>query len=280
MSLFLKHPGHVEWTTEQIKQISEIARKFGNGKVYTTMREGIYLPEVIMEEQQTSQNVQALLEKVGIVAGQATEKACQSHSLLNFNVCIGRPVCPKGLANVKELAEILKSVFLEYQENNSLPGDVRVALSGCPNRCARPQINDIGIHGCEQVYTDSRYCIGCLNCVETCYCVALKRNEQGIIERDYNRCSSCGYCRKVCPSGATQTGQYFYEFSFGGRLGRLPKPPEFTLEVGSRKKALAVFQKALEIYSQKAERGQRFSNWLEQFGAEKLQAILAEIQDD
>lgn len=274
MSLFLKHPGHVEWTTEQIRKISQIARTFGNGKIYTTTREGIYLPEVDLDNSQVYGQVEKILAEVKLSPGKTTDKGCKSRSLLNFNVCIGRPVCPKGLANVKELAEIFRKSLPFYQEAGSLPGDVRVALSGCPNRCARPQINDIGIHGCEQVYTDSRYCIGCLNCVENCYCVALERDGEGQINRDYNRCSSCGYCRKICPSGATQSGQYYYEFSFGGRLGRLPKLPEFTMEVYSREQAISVFQNVLNVYRENAKPGQRFSLWLEEFGGEKLQQIL------
>jgi len=277
MSLFLKHPGRVEWTTEQIRKISEVARKYGENKVYTTTREGIYLPGVDMEKEEVKTVVDKILGEVNLKPARATDKACKSRSLLNFNVCIGRPVCPKGLANVKELAEVLRDIAEDYQEVGALPGDVRVALSGCPNRCARPQINDIGIHGCEQVYTDSHYCVGCLNCVEACYCVAIQRDAEGVIHRDYNRCSSCGYCRKVCPSGATQHSQYFYEFSFGGRLGRLPKPPEFIMEVYSREEAIAVFKKALEVYSQNAQEGERFSVWLERFGPEKLQNILAEM---
>lgn len=278
MSLFLKHPGKVEWTTEQIKKISQIARQYGEGKVYTTTREGIYVPGVEMDNKEIRDEVSEALEKVNLKASRTTERGCRSRSLLNFNVCIGRPVCPKGLANVKQLAETLRDIAQDYQRQGALPGDVRIALSGCPNRCARPQINDIGIHGCEQVYTNSRYCIGCLNCVEACYCVALKRDEEGIIQRDYNRCSNCGFCHKVCPAGATQTSQYFYEFSFGGRLGRLPKPPEFTMEAYSRKEALGIFQKALEVYSQEGQEGERFSLWLEKFGGEKLKRILQEVK--
>ena len=278
MSLFLKHPGKVEWTTNQIQRISEISRKYGEGKIYTTTREGIYVPGVDLDNAEVKEAVVGILEKVNLKASKTTEKACTSRSLLNFNVCIGRPVCPKGLANVKELAEILRDIAEDYQAAGALPGDVRVALSGCPNRCARPQVNDIGIHGCEQVYTNSRYCIGCLNCVEACYCVAIKRDGEGIIQRDYKRCSNCGFCRKVCPAGATQTSQYFYELSFGGRLGRLPKPPEFTLEAYSRQEAINIFNKALEIYSKDAQGGGRFSNWLEGFGGERLKNILAEVK--
>lgn len=278
MSLFLKHPGKVEWTTEQIQKISEISRRYGEGKIYTTTREGIYVPGVDLDNAQVKKEVGEILEKVNLKASKTTEKGCTSSSLLNFNVCIGRPVCPKGLANVKELAEILKDIMEDYQETGALPADVRVALSGCPNRCARPQVNDIGIHGCEQVYTNSRYCIGCLNCVEACYCVAIRRDGEGIIQRDYNRCSSCGFCRKVCPAGATQTSQHFYEFSFGGRLGRLPKPPEFTMETYSRQSAITIFKQALAVYSKDAQKGERFSSWLERFGGKKLKSMLTEFK--
>lgn len=279
MSLFLKHPGRVEWTTDQMRKISEISRVYGEGKIYTTTREGIYIPGVKMNNEEISKSICKMLGEVNLKPAQILDKACKSHSLLNFNVCIGRPVCPKGLANVKELAEILRDIAEDYQETGTLPGDTRVALSGCPNRCARPQINDIGIHGCEQVYTNSCYCIGCLNCVEACYCVAIRRDEEGTIHRDYQRCSNCGFCRKVCPAGATQTSQYYYEFSFGGRLGRLPKPPEFTMEAYSREAVIAVFKKTLEVYSKEAEAGERLSIWLERFGGEKLKKILEGVNN-
>jgi dissimilatory sulfite reductase (desulfoviridin) alpha/beta subunit len=276
LGLFLKHPGRAEWTTDQIRKISEVARKYGRGKIYTTTREGVYIPGVDIKKEKVKAEVNQILSNVNLKPAQIVDKSCKSHSLLNFNVCIGQPNCPKGLINVKELAEILRDTEKKHQETRSLPGDVRVAVSGCPNCCARPEVNDIGIHGCERVYTNSYYCIGCLNCVETCYNVALYRDGNGIIHRDYNRCSDCGYCRKVCPSGASQTSQKFFRISFGGRLGRIPKPPEFTLDIYSLDRLITVFKKAIDIYSQDAGEGERFSIWLERYGAKKLQNILRE----
>ena len=269
MSLFLKHPGKVEWTSDQIRAVSSIARKYGSGKIFTTTREGIYLPEVDLQDEKTAFQVREILASNGLEAGLVKDKGCTSRSALNYNVCIGRPVCPKGLINGKKLTEDIKAVLGKYEKTDSLPGDLRIAISGCPNRCVRAQVNDIGIHGAVKVISDADYCIGCGNCVSTCYSVAMKIGASGAAERDTKRCDDCGYCAKVCPAGGNMLGTFYYALSLGGRLGRNPRPPVFTAEIFSQTDLRAFLELLVGDYCREAKKGERLADWLERLGKEE-----------
>lgn len=73
-------------------------------------------------------------------------------------------------------------------------------LKGCPLRCAWCH-NPEGISPKQQVWWDSRKCIGCFSCKDQCPNGAFQMDEQGIhIQRQL--CVACGLCAQQCPSRA------------------------------------------------------------------------------
>lgn len=73
-------------------------------------------------------------------------------------------------------------------------------LKGCPLRCAWCH-NPEGISPKQQVWWDSRKCIGCLSCKDQCPNGAFTMDEQGI-HIDQALCAACGLCAQQCPSKA------------------------------------------------------------------------------
>ena len=87
-----------------------------------------------------------------------------------------------------------------------------VFFKGCPLNCAWCH-NPEGISAKPLVWWQSRQCIGCLLCKESCKSGALEAREDGIhINRSL--CISCGSCVKECPSQA---------LSFSGETWTLEK---------------------------------------------------------
>lgn len=122
---------------EHLKKLSEIAEKYGKGFVHPTTRQGLEIPFVKVEDIAT---IEKELEKAGIALGTSGAR------LRAITVCPGNNWCRFGLINTFSLVERIENE-LGLRCGTDLPHKFKIAVSGCPNTCTRPQNSDIGIHG-------------------------------------------------------------------------------------------------------------------------------------
>lgn len=122
---------------EELKKLSEIAEKYGRGLIHPTTRQGLEIPFVKVED---TAAVEKELEKAGIASGTSGAR------LRAVTSCPGNNWCRFGLINTFGFIERIEK-DLGIKCGTDLPHKFKIAVSGCPNTCTRPQASDIGVHG-------------------------------------------------------------------------------------------------------------------------------------
>ena len=80
----------------------------------------------------------------------------------NISACVGNKVCPYACYDTSGFAfKIEKAIF---------PDDlhVKVALTGCPNDCAKVRMHDFGIMGMTEPQYRAERCVSCGACEKAC----------------------------------------------------------------------------------------------------------------
>lgn len=78
--------------------------------------------------------------------------------------------CQYGLADTYGLSEKIHEKFYIGYHGVTLPHKFKICVGGCPNNCAKPSLNDLGIVGQKTPMIDYSKCRGCKKCqiVESC----------------------------------------------------------------------------------------------------------------
>ncbi|HIP34871.1 MAG TPA: hypothetical protein EYG87_02335 [Methanothermococcus okinawensis] len=174
--------------------------------------------------------------------------------------CPGGGNCKSGLIDTKELCTLIEEKFKEYPA----PYKFKIAISGCPNKCVRPQIHDIGIVGVKYPETNEN-CNGCGRCADVCKVEAIDiRGETSYT--NYNICVGCGKCIKACPNEGRDVKEEGYMVYIGGKSGR---DVVFGVPIGlvSVDEIVPLIESVLKVYSKYAEKPQR----------ERLSAVMSRV---
>ena len=185
--------GHLD--AKYLSQIQHIAETFGNGTVHITSRQGFEIPGIPFEKMpEVNAALQSLIDGLEI---NQDEVGC------------GYPAA--ALAQ-----RIEKAVF---------PNDLhfKIALTGCPNDCAKVRMHDFGIMGMTVPHLESDRCVSCGACVKACK----KKSVEALKpvnfrpQRDERRCIGCGECVLACPNAAwTRSEKKYYRLTLLGRTGK------------------------------------------------------------
>ena len=97
----------------------------------------------------------------------------------------------------------------------------------------------------------------------------------GVLTINKDICNNCGRCINTCPFKAMPDGQYGYRVYIGGRWGKKyahgrPLDPVFT----SEEEVMQIIEKAILLFREQGETGERFSDTIERLGFENVQAQL------
>lgn len=130
-------PSSGTYGSVELKKLSDISEKYAKGIIHATVRQGLEIPFVKYED---IPRIEAELSTAGI--GQGTS----GPRLRATTVCPGNNWCRFGLINTFSLAGRIENE-LGLKCGLDLPHKFKIAISGCPNTCTRPQASDIGIHG-------------------------------------------------------------------------------------------------------------------------------------
>ncbi len=207
--------GHLD--AQYLAVIQEIAQKYGNGTVHMTVRQGFEIPGIPYEYMD---KVNELLQPVieGLDINQPQKGAGYSASgTRNITACVGKRVCPYGCYDTTGFAKrIEKAIF---------PHDLhfKVALTGCPNDCAKVRMHDFGIIGMTNPDYEKDRCISCGACERSC-----KKKSVGAlkmvnykIDRNHEKCIGCGECVVQCPTRAwKRSSEQYYKLTLLGRSGK------------------------------------------------------------
>jgi dissimilatory sulfite reductase (desulfoviridin) alpha/beta subunit len=132
-----RQPSTGSYSDGQLATLAEISKRYARGLLHATTRQGLEIPFVRYEDIPA---VEKEVISAGIDAGTSGPR------LRATTVCPGNNWCKQGLVDTFALAErIEKEIGLKC--GLDLPHKFKIAISGCPNACTRPQASEIGVHG-------------------------------------------------------------------------------------------------------------------------------------
>lgn len=207
--------GHLD--AKYLSMIQEIAETYGDGSVHMTVRQGFEIPGIRYEDMdKVNELLQPIIEGLKINQPQPG-KGYSSSGTRNISACVGNKVCPYACYDTSGFAfKIEKAIF---------PDDlhVKVALTGCPNDCAKVRMHDFGIMGMTEPQYRAERCVSCGACEKAC-----KRKSVGAlsmvnyrIQRNHEKCIGCGECVIQCPTRAwVRSEKKYYRLTLLGRTGK------------------------------------------------------------
>ena len=248
-------------TIEQLRGIANIAKKYGNGVVHCTIRQTIEIPHVNPKH---LKRLAQLLEKNGTPVGSEKDE------VVNIISCPGTERCKYANINTISLAKRIDEKLF----GKEMPVKMRIALSGCPNACTSPMLNEIGIIGRIRPIRTEGLCTGCGSCVYYCKEKAI-RIRNGISELNEEKCVQCGMCVKSCSFNLLKSAHIHYLITIGGRRGRHPKIGRELLTVETEDQVLFVIGKIVDWVYRRAWSGRLLSEQLDELHFEKLREDIA-----
>ena len=174
-----------------MQQVVDIARKYGNGQIHVTTRQGFEIEGIHMEDMdKVNEMLQPIIDNLQINQNEAGT-GYPASGTRNVCACIGNRVCPFGNYNTAAFAKrIEKAIF---------PNDLhfKIALTGCCVSCGAC------VKGCDKLSVD-----------------ALKMDNYRIV-RNEEKCVGCGVCVTKCPTRAwTRSEKKYYRLTLMGRTGK------------------------------------------------------------
>ena len=244
-------------TAEQHRRIAEAAEKFGNGSITFTTRLTIEVQGIPYDK---IEDFRAYIREAGLETG-------GTGSLVRPVVACKGTTCQYGLLDSFGLSEKIHQRFYVGYHDVVLPHKFKIAVGGCPNNCVKPDLNDLGIVGQRVPMVDFSKCRGCGKCqvAENCP-VKVVRVENGKALIDVAGCNNCGRCKGKCPFGAVdyQEGCKVY---IGGRWGkRVAHGQPLTDLFTSEEEVLDVVEKAILLFRDEGQTGERFADTIARLG--------------
>jgi anaerobic sulfite reductase subunit C len=251
---------------EQMRGIAAIAKKYGSGVVHCTTRQTIEIPHINPE---FLKKIEKSLEKNGTPVGSERDE------IVNIIACPGVERCKFANIDTISLAKQLDQKLF----GKEMPVKMRIAISGCPNSCTSPMLNEIGIMGRIRPLRTPGLCTGCGTCVEYC-----KENaiivKNGISILDPARCVQCGVCIQSCPFDLLKAEHRHYLILVGGKRGRHPRIGRELLTLEREDQVVSVTEKIITWVYRRAWSGRLLSEQLDDLQFEKFrQEILQGISE-
>ena len=245
-------------TSEEHRVIAEAADRFGSGAVAMTTRLTLEIQGV------QHANIQPLIDFLA----EHNLSTGGTGSLVRPVVSCKGTTCQYGLADTYGLSEKIHEQFYVGYHGVTLPHKFKICVGGCPNNCAKPSLNDLGIIGQKVPMIDYSKCRGCTKCqiVESCP-IKIAEVVDGKIKVDPTACNNCGRCAGKCPFGAFEEYQYGFKVYVGGRWGKkvahgIPLNKIFT----SEEEVMDLVESAILLFRDEGISGERFADTIERLG--------------
>ncbi|SHO53957.1 4Fe-4S binding protein [Anaerocolumna xylanovorans] len=237
---------------EQLLTISEISKKYGDGYVHLTSRQGVEIPFIRLEDVEA---VKAELESGGV-----NTSVCGPR-VRTVTACQGSKICPSGCIDTYALAAEISDRYF----GRELPHKFKFGITGCMNNCLKAEENDLGVKGGYTVEWIPDACTLCGVCTKACREGAITQTDNEIL-LDKGKCNNCGRCAKSCPFHAWKS-EPGYLLSFGGTFGNLIARGEQVLPIIHDKETLfRVADAALVFFDKYAKPSERFRVAIDRVG--------------
>ncbi|MGI6181278.1 MAG: 4Fe-4S dicluster domain-containing protein [Agathobaculum sp.] len=250
-------------TADEMQAISEAARRFGSGEITMTTR---LTCEVQKVPYANIEPMRAFLREHGLETGGTGAKVRPVVS------CKGT-TCQYGLIDTYALSMEIHERFFVGWNDQKLPHKFKIAVGGCPNNCVKPDLNDIGIVGQRVPAYDLDKCRGCKLCqIEKACPIGVSALQDGKIVHTAEQCNHCGRCVGKCPFGVVTEETRGYLMYIGGRWGKRtamgrPLDRVFT----DKDEVLTVIERALTLFRDQGQPGERFCDTVARLGFETVQ---------
>jgi anaerobic sulfite reductase subunit C len=254
------------FSVEQLRGIATIAKKYGTGTVHCTTRQTLEIPHVN----------HLLLKKIErALAKNETPVGSERDEIVNIIACPGTARCKFANIDTIGLAQkIDKKLF-----GKEMPVKMRIALSGCPNACTSPMLNEIGVIGRVRPLRTSGLCTGCGTCAEYCKEKAIViRNGISVLKED--KCVQCGVCIQSCHFDLLKAEHRHFLITVGGRRGRHPRIGRELLTVETEEQVLFAIGKIVEWVYRRAWSGRLLSEQLDELHFEKFRQDITKLLSD
>jgi dissimilatory sulfite reductase (desulfoviridin) alpha/beta subunit len=244
------------FSVDQLRGIAALAKKYGKGEVHATTRQTLEIPHV---KGDVLKRLAKALEKNGTPVGSEKDE------IVNIISCPGTERCKFANIDTISLAKKIDSALF----GKEMPVKMRIAITGCPNACTSPMLNEIGVIGRILPVRTPGLCTGCGSCVFYCKEKAIKiRN--GIAELNEEKCVLCGMCVNSCSFDLIKLEHRHYLITVGGRRGRHPKIGRELLTVETEDQVLFVIDRIVNWVYRRAWSGRLLSEQLDELHFEKF----------
>jgi dissimilatory sulfite reductase (desulfoviridin) alpha/beta subunit len=248
-------------TSEELGVVSQVAEKYGKGRVHLTTRQAVEIHNIHVDNLQAAREE---LEQSGLVLGVCGPRG------RGIVACPGNATCTSGLIETKELAAELDAEYLR----KPAPHKFKIGISGCPNNCSKPVENDIGIMGGVLPGWDKEACTACKLCVSICPARAIEQREKDFV-LDTEKCILCGLCISNCPSSAWKSAKTGYTLYLGGTMGKKPRlGTKAKVLVESKEELTGYIKRAFDYYVAQGRKKERFGHTLDRIGVDKAFAAI------
>lgn len=125
-------------TSQQLRDLATVARKFTNDNTRTTVEQNILLRWIHEED----------LPALYLALKDINLHAAGAQTIVDITACPGTDTCKLGIASSRGLAGELRQrlAVKGWQYNESLK-DIRIKASGCFNSCSQHTVAEIGFYG-------------------------------------------------------------------------------------------------------------------------------------
>lgn len=258
------------FSAQDMKVMTEIAEKFGNGTLVPTARLAVEIPGIPYEK---IQEAEAYAEERGLCFGGTGAK------VRPVAACKGT-TCIYGNYDTQGLAKKIYEQFYVGWKDVKLPHKFKIAVGGCPNNCVKPNLNDLGIIGQRIPHFKAELCKGCKKCSVEAVCpMGAAKVSDKKLHIDENVCIHCGRCVGNCRFDSITDGTYGFKIFVGGRWGKKISHGRALSKVFTTKdEAMDVIEKAILLFRERGLAGERFAVMIDRIGFETVEEAL--LRDD
>ena len=250
-----------EFTSAQMRAITGVAEKYGRGRLHISTRQGIEIHFV---------PVSAIEPAVGELEAAGVGMGANGPRVRIITACPGAETCRWGIFDTKEVATYLDRAYFSQMA----PHKCKIAVTGCPNNCAKATENDIGVMGAIVLAWNEAACDDCGACEKICPVSAIRKVDERYLV-DTAVCLNCSRCTSSCPRGAWTVARRGFVLWIGGTMGRTPRLADRVDGlIESTEELYSLIERAFSYYRRNGRPKERFGRTIDRMG---LAAVVQEI---